>query len=161
MTKPVWYAGLLGGLLGAVFSFMLARALPPAPPKPPIPPPSEAREFGDSVIERLRAGKIDDVSGIPRAVPEETDKWRERNKKAVDESREYCKQRFGQPTGELELLRETVFGLSMTRLVYLEKFPRGAVVWAVALYRAADGWCLISVSVEPLEQAFPKMSKND
>jgi hypothetical protein len=28
VTKPVLYAGLLGGLIGAVFSFVLSRALP-------------------------------------------------------------------------------------------------------------------------------------
>ena len=64
MSKPnrLWLAAVvLGGILGGVFAFALSRAFPAAPKPPPPPPPtSEARQFADDVITKLKEGKNDE-----------------------------------------------------------------------------------------------------
>lgn len=174
---PVFVAAILGGLLGAVFSLVLARSFPP-PEKPrpepqkseptdqvksPIEQPkqptgqrSEAHEIAASLVGKLKVENFDEFAKVPLiGFGDKGDQWRDEVKKTVHDSREYCKTAFGKPSGELELMREVAYGPSVTRLVFLEKFTQGGVVWALGLFRAPDGWALISLSVQPLEKAYP------
>jgi hypothetical protein len=78
-------------------------------------------------------------------------------KKLVKESREYCEKAFGKRSGDLELMRESHYGPSVTRLVFLERFAKGGVVWAMGLFRSPDGWALLTLNFELLEKAYPKL----
>src|SRR6478609_5134563 len=99
-SKPVLVAGLLGGVLGALFSFALARALP-APVKPPPPaPPSEARKFIEEVLGKLKEGKHDEFMAYLRsAYAQATDEQFAEVRKGVYESRERAAKEFG-PGGD-------------------------------------------------------------
>ena len=159
MTRSVLLAGILGGLLGGVASFALSRALPAKPETAQNPPPhSEAREVGEQLVAKLQAGQYDAFVAAPHlGAPEEVEKRASEMKASIDRSREYARQRLNGSRGEFELIRETPLGPSLTRLVYLERFPAGGVVWAIGLFRAADGWRILGVTVEPLETAFPAL----
>jgi hypothetical protein len=161
VTRSVLLAGILGGVLGGVASFALSRALPSAAKPDAVqnpPQPSEAREAGEQLVAKLQAGQYDEFAATPHlGPPEEGEKRIAEMKAAVARSREYAKHRLNGSRGEFELIRETTLGPSLTRLVYLERFPTGGVVWAIGLFRAADGWRILGVTVEPLETAFPAL----
>jgi hypothetical protein len=157
-NRPVVLAAILGGLLGAAFSLVLARTFPGVPVPPPKPAPTEATEFGLFVLRQLQAQKYEEIATVPLVgATDGAGAWLDAMKKMVKESREYCAATFGRPNGEFELMREVQYGPSVTRLVILEKFPKGGVVWAMGLYRAADGWALITLNFELLEKAYPRL----
>jgi hypothetical protein len=157
VKNSVLLAGVVGGLLGGAASFALTRFLP-EPAKPDITqqqPPSEAREYGAQLVAMLQAGQYDAFVAAPHlGSPELAEKRAEGMKAAIDSSREYAKLRLKGTRGEFELIRETPLGPSLTRLVYLERFPNGGVVWALGLFRGADGWQILGVTIQPVEEAF-------
>lgn len=146
-SKPVLVAGLLGGLLGAVFSFALARALP-APVKPPPPaPPSEARQYVEQVLGLLKAGKHDDfMAQLRPAFAESTDEQFAEVRKQMYEARERDAKMFG-GAGEFEYCRESVLSPTLVRVIFLEKYPRGCMVWSMIVYQAPDRWLFVSCDV--------------
>lgn len=147
MTKPVLLAGLLGGLLGAVCSFALARALP-APVKPaPPPPPSEARQFAEEVFATLKAGKQDDFAALLRsAFADATDDEYAVVRKQMSEARAKNAERLG-GASEFEYCRESILSPALTRVIFIEKYPRGVMVWSVIVYRAPERWLVVSCDV--------------
>lgn len=155
MTRPVLLAGLLGGVLGAVSSFALSRALPPAAksPAPPQQAPPEARQFADTVVAKLRSGKDDEVVGLMRLafleLPDE--EFAEKVRAPFLEVRE--RKPYG-PTLGFDLVRENVVAADLVRFVYLERFASGCVVWGLTCYNSPAGWQLIGLRHLKLEAAF-------
>jgi hypothetical protein len=146
-SKPVLVAGLLGGLLGAVFSFALARALP-APVKPPPPaPPSEARQYAESVLALLKAGKHDEFTALLRpAFAEASDEQFAEVRKQMYQSRENDVKMYG-AGGEFEFCRESELTPALVRVIFVEKFQRGCKVWSLIVYHAPGGWQVVSCDV--------------
>lgn len=158
-SKPVLVAGLLGGLLGAVCSFALARALP-TPVKPPPPaPPSEARQFAEQVLGLLKAGKHDDfMSQLRPAFPEADDEKFKAVREGIEAGRKQAVAKYG-GVSEFEYCRESALSPTLTRVVFLEKFPQGCVVWSMMVYQSPGGWLVVSCQLgEPgrAADAFPK-----
>lgn len=140
----VLFAGLLGGLLGAVCSFVLARTLPAPVPAPPTPPPSEARRFAEEVLATLKAGKQDDFAALLRpAFAEASDEEFAVVRTQMAEARAKDAERLG-GASEFEYCRETALSPSLTRVVFIEKYPRGVMVWSMVVYRGADRWMVLS-----------------
>lgn len=153
--RPVWPAALLAGLLAGAVAFALGRTFP-APV--PAPRPSEARAVADALVAKLRAGQYDEFAALPHlGRPDEAEKKVAEVRDVIARSREYCATHFKSTSGEFELMRESSFGPSLAKLLYLERFPTGGVVWGLGLFRAADGWRVISVAIEPIEVAFPAL----
>jgi hypothetical protein len=152
-SKPVLVAGLLGGLLGAVFSFALGRVLP-APVKPPPPaPPSEARQFTEHVLGKWKDGKNDEFMSLVRpAFAEASDEQFAEVRKGMYEAREHDVKLFG-GSGEFEFCRESILSPTLVRLTYLEKYPRGCVVWSLTVYNAPSGWLVASCELRRPGQA--------
>src|SRR5438105_15899609 len=67
-SNPVWVAAIVGGLLGGLLAFGVARACPATPKPAPEPAQSEARHYADDLIALLKAGKNDDFfAGVRQA----------------------------------------------------------------------------------------------
>lgn len=153
--RAVWPAAVLAGVIAGAIAFGLGRTFP-APPAPVAAKPSEAREVADALVEKLKAGKYDEFAQTPHlGAADDPAKKVALLKAAIEQSREYCKTHYNRTAGEFELVRETPLGPSLARVVYLERFDTGGVVWGMGLFRAADGWRLVAVTVEPIENAFP------
>jgi hypothetical protein len=155
----VWSAALLAGLLGAAFSLLLARSFPGNPPVPPPPPPSEARLFAEALIAELQAEKYDEFNALPLAgATSGSDEWRAEVRRSVQDSRKYCGAALGKAggsaAGTLELMREVPSGPTITRLAFLERVPRGGVVWTIEVFRGPEGWSLLSLTIESVERVF-------
>lgn len=149
MQRSVLMAGLLGGLLGGVAAFAAGRVLKPLEqakvdpgPTGSVPAMTEAREVADSLVVKLRAGKLDEFAADARAgasiKDEDFAKWRA----GLSEFRTVAVGSFGPATGEFELLKETALSPSLFRFVYLERLERGGVWWRFVLYRGKDSWKL-------------------
>jgi hypothetical protein len=153
--RGVWPAAVLAGLVAGAVAFALGRTFPVPPPAAA---PSEAREVADSLVEKLKTGKYDEFASTPHlGAPGDAGKKVADLKSAIAQSREFCAAHFKRTVGEFELIRETPLGPSLARVLYLERFDTGGVVWGMGLFRAADGWRLVSVVVEPVEVAFPAL----
>lgn len=163
MTKPILLAGLLGGLLGGVVSFAASRWIKPAEPAKPNAGGKveaanpEAHAVAEAFVAKLKATKYDDfLADLRIGMVRMTDKEFEAFKQNYDVFRATVQTLFGTPTGEIEFVRESVVGADLARYVYLQKFPRGAVVWVFTMYRTTDGWRPNSlVWSDNLQQAFP------
>jgi hypothetical protein len=161
-ANPVWLAAVLGGLLGGVCAFGLARALPPTPKPPPDPPPSEARQFAEHVLGKLRDGKNDEFVTLIRpafvemapadfaALVQNTFKVR------ADAARPETEGGFG-PGGEFEFCRETVLGPTLVRVAFLEKHARGCVLWVLVVYNSPGGWQVAGFRFETPISGFPAL----
>ncbi len=154
MTKPVLLAGLLGGVLGAVFAFALARTFPATPKLSPPPPPTEARLRADDLVAQLKAGKNEEFFAGVRAA------FSGRNDEELNQARQHLLKLRDQPAAvygpsiDFEFVRETSIGPNLVRFAYLEKFPHGCVVWTLVYYNAPDGWQVLAFTQVPLDAAF-------
>ena len=153
MTKPVLLAGLLGGLVGAVFAFALARTFPTTPKSPP-PPPSEARPLADDLVAKLKAGKNDEfLTGVRQAFSDRDDEQFNQVRQNLLKSREGFGKDYG-GSSDFEFVRETSVGPNLVRFAYLEKYPHGCVVWTLVYYNAPGGWQVLGYTLVPLDAAF-------
>jgi hypothetical protein len=153
-SKPVLVAGVLGGLVGAVLSFALGRWMPAPPAVPPPAPPSEARQFAEAVFDLLKAGKHDAfMDQLRPAFAEATDEQFAEVRKRMYETREGNAKRYG-GGGEFEYCRESALGSALVNVTFLERHPRGCVVWSLVVYRAADGWKVLACNGLAPGQAF-------
>jgi hypothetical protein len=154
MTKPVWLAALVGGLLGGLFSFALARTFPYTP-KPVQSPPSEARQFADEVIGKLKDGKNDEFMAIMRpAFAQLNDEQFANFRKGVFDTRTGAAKIYG-PGGAFEFCRETPLSPTLVRVTYLEKYAHGCIVWSMVVYNSPDGWRVTAFSFQTSESGFP------
>ena len=154
MSKPVLLAGLLGGLFGAVFAFALARTFPATPKAPPPPPPSEARPLADDLVARLKSGKNEEfLAGVRGAFSDRNDEEFNLVRQNLLKSREGFAKSYG-GASDFEFVRETSVGPNLVRFAYLEKFPRGCVVWTFVYYNSPDGWQVLGYTQVPLDAAF-------
>ena len=160
MTKPVLLAGLLGGLLGAVGSFVLARSFPTtAKPVAAVEVPrSEARDRADDLVAKLRAGQEDDFFNTVRSasVKQLKDEDFKQYREYITELREGFATRLGAP-GDIEFSRETVLSPSLVRVVYIAKHAFGSVALFVVFYNTADGWRLLGLTYVLLEDALKEL----
>ena len=148
MTKPILYAGLLGGLLGGVASFAASRVITPVAPAkqdqnlPPV-PAIEARGVAESLIAKLRTGQYADfVEAVKQVMIFVNEKEFEMFRQRFEESRALYHGVYGQPTGDFELIGESSLRPELVRFVYLEKFQRGAVAWFFVLHHDQEKWRL-------------------
>lgn len=157
MTK-ILIAGVISGLVGGAAAVAAGKYVKPAPTtvageQPPaavagqslVPP--EVRTIGDAFMGKLKAGDIEGFASgtkVGMTVLTETDFVK--FKKSLIDSRTLFAKMFGSPTGEFELVRETPAGPSLMRLIYLEKYERGGVLWVFVLFHTKDGWRLSTVT---------------
>jgi hypothetical protein len=155
-TNPVWLAALAGGLLGGIFSLGLARAFP-AQPKTPPPgevQPSEARQFADEVIGKLKAGQNDEfIRYIRPAFSKMTDEQFAQVRQRIFEERTVATTAYG-PSIAFEFCRETALSPTLVRLAYLEKYARGCLLWVMVVYNSPDGWRVVAFSLQTSESGF-------
>ncbi|HVL16282.1 MAG TPA: hypothetical protein VM529_27160 [Gemmata sp.] len=162
MTKAVFLAGVLGGLLGGVAAYAAARMFP-APPAGDTAAGGaqasapEARQVVEGFLGKLRDGKYPEfVEDVKRGRTFMSEAEFEAFKKSFVESRKVYHGGFGNLTGEYDLIRETVLRPDLVRYVYIEKFERGSLVWLFVIYKTKDGWRLNTISWNPdLIHAFP------
>jgi hypothetical protein len=112
--------------------------LPVKPSPPPVAPQSEARQFADELVGLLKSGKNEQFNQVRQHL------LKSREKYATD---------YG-PTTDFEFVRETSVGPNLVRFAYLERFPRGCVVWIFVYYYAPDGWQVLGYKQLPIEVAF-------
>jgi hypothetical protein len=150
MTRPILIAGLLGGLLGGVVSFTLSRAIKPPKPEPAASAPTEleveGRKVGDAFMAKLKAKDFDGFAQAVKSAMVGSEQEFAKFKQDLIAGRDYSTGVYGQSTGEFDLVYSRPIGESAVRLVYTEKFERGALVWFLILYHGKDGWRLDSIS---------------
>ncbi len=158
MTRSVLFAGLLGGLLGGVFSTAASRWLPgPTTATAAIPVPAEARATADAYVARLRAGKYDEfVNDLKNGMVFPSEKEFDEFRRSFELYRTVIPGIYGPLSGDVTLVREGAATPDLARFVYLQKCPNGLVVWTFIMYRGAEGWrpSSVSWSHDPL-RAFP------
>jgi hypothetical protein len=149
MTKPILLAGVLGGLLGGVCSFAVGRLTKTPPPEKPnltlgtIAVPPDARNKTETYVDKIRQMKYDEfVNDLKTGMIFMSDKEFADFKQSFEVFRTVVHGVYGTPTGEVTLLHETALTQDLVRFVYLQQFPRGAIVWTFVLYRSKDGWGL-------------------
>lgn len=152
--QPVLLAALLGGLIGGVFSFALARTFPPPVKPAPPAPQSEARQFAEDLFRKLKAGHNDEFVALIRPGfgdlnDEQFTKFRE----GVFEMRTKVAKAYGPPI-EFEFARETPLSPSLVRVTFVEKYPRGCVLWWVVVYNTPAGWQVSAFSYQTSESGF-------
>ena len=156
MARAIVLAGLLGGLLGgaAAFAAMHFLNIPGASARTdqtdqtgqPTAAPSEARAVAEAFLNKLKEKQYKAFIADAKAgliFPDKTGS--EAFEKTFLASRADFHNVYGKQTGEYELIRETVLRPDLVRLVYLEKFERGAVAWLFVLYKTQHGWRLNSL----------------
>ncbi len=138
-------AGLLTGGAAAVAVWKLPKSEPAAKAETPKVDPA-AKALADGLVAKRRAR---DLKGLAEAtgekvVPVSTATL---NRLAANMVMHHklMETTLGKPTGEVELIREEAATPAVARLVYLEKFEKGAFVWTFVLYQATDGWRIASV----------------
>jgi hypothetical protein len=147
VARSIVIAGLLGGLLGGVVSFAMSRVIKPAEPVRPEPLASPARELVEAYISKLRAGKNDEfVIDVRTGMALITEQEFATFKQEFTDSRNRFVSMFGSRTGEYELVRDSVISPSLARVIFLEKYERGGVLWFFVVYLCKDGWRLAGVS---------------
>jgi len=147
MTKPILVAGLLGGLLGGVFSYTASRWVKPVDAPKTIGTvhidSTEAHKVAEAFVAKLKAGNFDEFALDAReASAAVTDETFTGFKAKLAKDRQLYNGLYGASSGEFELLRETALSPSVVRFAYLEKFDRGGVIWFFILYRGKDTWKL-------------------
>src|SRR5262249_33267142 len=149
-------AGLVAGLLGGAVSGLASAVVVwhmtrhDTPPATEPTPTSEAERATKAVVEtllsKLKAGDLDGFASAARERMVGIDEPRfQQLRTHLVESRKQYQADYGNPTGEFELLSQQSASPSLVRLVYLEKFEKGGVVWYFFLYRAKDGWRISTV----------------
>ena len=149
LTRPIFVAALLGGLLGGAVSFAANRFIKPASP-PPAPTEKElATQEAREIVERFLAmlkpdkeKKDEFMKQVKTGYTYMPDKDFELIKQRFDNFRLETPNKFGAPLYEFELLRETALKPDLIQFVYLEKFERGPIVWRFILYRGKESWKL-------------------
>lgn len=156
VTKPVLFAGLLGGLLGGGGGFALTRAFP-APAKPVVvaePDPHPARALADELIADLKAGRDDAFFGtIRRGFVELNDEQFAQFRQGIEAGRQKFAKDYG-TRGDFEFGRETVLSPSVAQFVYVEKYERGCIAYFVVFYQTPGGWRMLAFNVKPMDAAF-------
>jgi len=147
MTRSIWAAGLLGGLLGGVVSFAASRIIVPAPAVTPSTAAAESRPVVESFIGKLQSEKADGLeaeatSGRWLVTEQELASFRGQ----FNADRTRFVQQYGPRTGEFELVREEVLGPSIVRVVYLERYQRDGILWIFVVYRTIGEWRVVGVS---------------
>ncbi|MBM3978732.1 MAG: hypothetical protein FJ304_00330 [Planctomycetes bacterium] len=147
--KYILWAGIAGGLIGALVSFALARTFPPKPAVAPPAPPSEARQFADHVIGKLRAGDRAEFTRLirPAFAGMTNEQFAEFCQKSVFDNRD----QFAKSNGgavEIEFARETVLSPSLVRLAYADKYARGCLIWVLVVYNTPEGWQVLAFSFD-------------
>ncbi|MCS6864237.1 MAG: hypothetical protein RMJ56_07795 [Gemmataceae bacterium] len=154
MSRTVWLAGLLGGVVGALFSLVLARVFPAPAASPAPPPPSGARVFADEVVQLLKTGRYDEFFTILRpGFSELPDDEFQKLRDGVLATRQQFVTSYG-AAGELEFCRETSISPALVRLTYLEKYQRGCVAWVIVVYDAPSGWQVLAFNFPSLKEVF-------
>ncbi len=156
LNKSILVAGLLGGVLGALASYALARSFPHTPKLPP-PPPSEARQFADHVIGKLKDGKNEEFTALLRPAFAQMS-----NEDYAAFCTKLFEQRANSPRylgagGEFEFVNETAPSATLVRVTYVEKYARGCVLWILVVYNSPDGWQMSAFSVQSADSGFPAL----
>ena len=147
MTRSIWAAGILGGLLGGVVSLAASRIIVPAPVVTPSTAGAEARPVVESFIGKLQTEKADGLeaevtSGRWLVTEQELASFRGQ----FNADRDRFVQQYGPRSGEFEPVREEVLGPSIVRLVYLERYQRDGILWIFVVYRTMGEWRVVGVS---------------
>jgi hypothetical protein len=152
MTRSIVLAGLLGGLLGGLASFAATRMIAPSVPSHADATKngegfSEARQVAETFMAKVRAGKPDELaSEVMKGLWLVSDQEFASFLGQFTADRKRFAGEFGDPTGQMELVREAALSPSILRLIYLEKYPRDGVLWFLVMYHTMDGWRLIGVT---------------
>lgn len=156
MTRQVFLAGLLGGLIGAGFGFVLSRAFPPTTKPAPAAaqPASEAREFASDLVALLKAGQYDRFFGALRpAFPDFTDEQFQTMRQDVLTTRQEFAKKYG-GGGEFEYGRESAISPALVRVTFVEQFERSAVVYNFMMYNSPAGWRTHGFTYQSADSAF-------
>jgi hypothetical protein len=151
LTRPIFLAGLLGGLLGGIVAYAAVRTIAPVPPAKTETatqgePPAEARQLVETFVAKLRSGRLKDLEEeVKRGawLVSEQEFASFLGQHAGDRARFVAQ--YGEP-GEFEFVRAMVRSPSLVKFVYLEKYQRDGVLWFFVLYHSADAWRLVGVS---------------
>jgi len=140
-----------------VIAFGLARVFPVPPPPTPAPRPSEARQYADDLIALLRTGKNEAfLKGVRQAFPMPDERFDVDIREPLFKRRQHWEQEYGAGS-DFEFIHESSLGPNLVRCAYLEKFPRGCVVWFIAFYNGPTGWQVLAFNYLPLETAFQQL----
>lgn len=143
-------AGVLGGVLGGVCSFVANRMIVPVQPgKDEIVARSaaDARSVVESFIDKLRGETAEDLSEEVkqgRWLITEQEYRSFRGQFVGDRGR--LAMQYGNRTGEFEFVREEVLSPSLVRFIFLERYERDGVLWFFVVYRTMGDWRLVGVS---------------
>jgi hypothetical protein len=154
--KNVLLAGLLGGLLGGAAGVVAGRYAPAVAAKPTAAPaPATAgepnpRSIAEALLARLKEGKPEEFADVTKGSTHLiTEEMYKQFKANLTDFRATYTRAFGHPLREFELVKEQPASPSLVRLVYLERFEKGGVLWFFVLYKGKDGWKLDKVHWVP------------
>ncbi|HSQ58537.1 MAG TPA: hypothetical protein VLM40_22645, partial [Gemmata sp.] len=147
-SRPVLFAGVLGGLLGGLFAFAAGRMIggpmqEPANAQPVSQNSSspEARAVLDSFLGKLKDLKDEEfINDVKVGMTFRDASEFEAFKKAFKDSRILFFSMFGQRKGNFDVVRETALLPELVRYVCIEHFEGGAVAWVFILYKTTEGW---------------------
>lgn len=145
LMRAVVIAGLAGGLLGGLASFAASRLIKPVVAVPQAAETSEAREVAGIFIQKLEEGKFEEFTRDVGSAAGATEEKFQAFKSRFYQERVLYEKLHGPSTRQFEFVRESVASPSLVRVVYLEKYQTGGVLWFFVLYRTRDGWKIASV----------------
>jgi hypothetical protein len=147
LRKPILVAGLLGGILGAVFSIAGSRFIKPYVPTQPPTDKEKAIADAKMVVEAL-IGQVDTekheqfLEQIKLGYTYLSEEQFRETKKKYDTTRNNISQIYGPPLHKFDLVRETAASPNLVQFIYLQRFEHGAVVWRFIMYKGKDAWLI-------------------
>lgn len=104
-----------------------------------MPASNMAEDFLDKLVEGNAEGAYDTLFGGLSVLPTNKDSIDELKQKTVE-----AMTRAGRSLGH-EFVRKEVYGRSIVRLLYVQKFEYFALVWEFYFYRPKDRWTVLKV----------------
>ena len=157
MTKAVLLAGVLGGILGGAGAVALTRAFPTAP-KLIAEKPHEARVLADELFTKLQKGQTEEFLAAVRSGYAELDDaaFDAGVRQPLRAAREGFAKGFGGP-GEFEFHSEFAPTQGLVRFTYLERYPKGSLVWFLYAYQSTSGWHVTGFKYMKPESVFESL----
>lgn len=135
---------------GEAIAGLLAKRTPAPTPEPApkavqsVPDATAAVALSDRLMKAIADGRAHEALDTLKPHTTAPDAQFDSMVEQIRQQKPAVASRFGESL-DYELLRNDTIGGSLTRLVFLHRFERGAMIWLFTWYRGDNGWVLTNV----------------